>query len=389
MAEPDSLRVALLAGTLGRGGAEKQLAYAACALQDAGVRLEVYALQEGEFYGAVLRDAGLAPVCVGRAANPALRLLTFARALRRFRPHVVQAAQFYVNLYVALASRACGALAIGALRSDVVLDLQATGRWGRLLLRAPSALVANSQAARATAARLGVRATKIHVVPNVIETSAFDRAWRSRPAARRGPHAVAILVATLVPEKRVDRFLEGLALARRSAPGLQGVVAGAGPERASLEAHAGWLGLLPGGVEFRGACDDIPRLLAEADILVLTSDHEGLPNVILEAMAARLPVVTTPAGDAAVVIEDGVSGYVVPFEPVADLANRLSTLARSPALRRQLGEAGYARVTERYACAGLADRLLAVYRAVARESGHRQVLDRLPSLAAATSSFPS
>ena len=60
-----------------------------------------------------------------------------------------------------------------------MLDLQATGRWGRLVLRAPSALVANSQAARATAARLGVRATKIHVVPNVIETSAFDGALDS------------------------------------------------------------------------------------------------------------------------------------------------------------------------------------------------------------------
>jgi glycosyltransferase involved in cell wall biosynthesis len=375
--EPASLRVALFAGTLARGGAEKQLAYMARALRDAGVCLGVYALHEGEAYEAVLRAAGFAPVCVGQAANPALRLVTLTRALRRFRPHVVQAAQFYVNLYVALASRVCGSLAIGALRSDVVLDLQATGRWGRWLLRAPSALVANSHAARATAARLGVCKAKIHIVPNVIETSAFDGAWRLRPPARDGGHAVAMLVATLVPEKRVDRFLDGLALARRSAPGLKGVVVGGGPERGSLEAHAGRLGLLPGGVEFRGACDDIPRLLAEADMLALTSDHEGLPNVILEGMAARLPVVTTPVGDAALVVEDGVSGYVVPFDPVTDLANRLSTLAGSPALRQQLGQAGYARVTERYACAGLADRLLAVYRAVALERGHRQVLARL------------
>jgi glycosyltransferase involved in cell wall biosynthesis len=303
--------------------------------------------------------------------------VTIAGGLRQFRPHVVQAGHFYVNLYVALASRLSGALGIGALRSDVVLDLQATGRWGPLLLRAPSALVTNSQAARDTATRLGISRAKIHVIPNVIETSAFDRAWRSRPAAGNGATVVVILVANLVHEKRVDRFLDALAVARRSTPELRGMVVGDGPDRASLEAHAGQLGLLPGGLEFRGASDDVPRLMAEADMLALTSDQEGLPNVILEAMAARLPVVTTPAGDAALIIEDRVSGFVVPFDGVADLADRLTRLARSPAVRRELGQAGYERVITRYACPGLADRLLAVYRAVAQQKGHLRVFDEL------------
>jgi glycosyltransferase involved in cell wall biosynthesis len=375
---PDSLRVALLAGTLGRGGAEKQLVYIVGALRDAGVGVRVYTLKEGEFYEAALRDAGVSPIAVGRAAHPAFRLVTVANALRHFKPHIVQAAHFHVNLYVALASRLCGALAVGALRSDVVLDLQANGHWGMLLLRAPSVLVTNSHAARDAATRLGISRAKIHVVPNVIETSAFDRAWRSRDVAnpRRG-QVVAILVANLLREKRVDRFLDAIALARRCAPELRGAVVGDGPERASLEAHARHLGLLSNGVDFRGACDDIPRLMSEADILALTSDHEGLPNVILEAMAARLAVVTTPAGDAAAAIEDGISGFVVPFDSVAELADRLVRLAHSPALRRDLGEAGYKRVKARYACAGLADRLVAVYRAAAQRSGNLKILDEL------------
>ncbi len=330
---PDSLRVAFLAGTLGRGGAEKQLVYMARALQAAGVRVRVYTLGQHEFYEVALRDLGLAPTGVGHAGSPLLRLPTFAWALRRFRPHIIQAAHFYVNLYVALASRLFGSLDIGAIRSDVVLDLRGTGSWGPFLLRAPAALVANSHAARRTAVRLGVSSAKIHVVPNVIETST---------------------------------------------PGLKGVVVGAGPERGSLEAHANRLGLLPDGLEFRGAVDDIPRLMAEADILALTSDNEGFPNVILEAMAARLPVITTPAGDAADAVEDGVSGFVVPFDAVEQLANRLVCLARAPTLRQELGEAGYARVNARYSCEGLTDRLLAVYRAVAQQTGHLHVLDRLP-----------
>jgi len=377
---PEPLRVALLAGTLEFGGAEKQLVYMAGALQEAGVRVRVYSLGANEVNEAALHDVGIDPIGVGLAANPVLRLLTFVRAVRHFRPDIVQASTFYVNLYVALTARLCGSLAIGAIRSDVRLDLQDTGRWGPLLLRAPTALVTNSHAARRAAMQLGISSAKIHVVANVIETSAFEQACRCRPATRNAGQAVAILVGQLVRAKRADRFLEALALARRSTPGLKGLVVGDGPERASLEAHAGRLGLLPDGLKFHGPADpnDIPRLMAAADILALTSDYEGLPNVILEAMAARLPVVTTPAGDAAAVVEDGIGGFVVPFDALDELADRLTRLTRSPALRHELGEAGYERVTARYACAGLADRLLAVYRAAGQQRGRRDVLEKLP-----------
>jgi glycosyltransferase involved in cell wall biosynthesis len=369
----------MLAGTLMRGGAEKQLVYMASALQAAGVRVRVYTLGENEFYERALRDAGLDPVAVGRATSPVLRLVTVARALRRFRPHIVQASTFYVNLYVALASRVSGALDIGAIRCDTVRDSKDEGYWGPALLRAPTALLANSETARNNAARLGIKSAKVHVVGNVIDTSAFDRACRSRAAGRNGAPTVVILVAQLVPAKRVDRFLEALALARRSTPLLKGMVVGDGPDRASLEAQAGRLGLLPDGLRFCGRSNEVPRLMAEADMLALTSDHEGVPNVILEAMAAKLPVVTTPAGDAGVVVADGLTGFVVPFDAVGVLADRLTRLARSPVLRRELGEAAYERVITRYGCAGLADRLVAVYRAAAQQSGRLPLLEQLPS----------
>src|SRR5437879_6291545 len=207
---------------------------------------------------------GLCSSAVGLVANPVLRRLTFARAVRHFRPHIVQASTFYVNLYVALTARLFGSLAIGAIRSDVVLDLQDTGRWGPLLLRAPTALVTNSHAARRAAMQLGIDSARIHVVANVIETSAFEQACRCRPATRNAGQAVAILVGQLVRAKRADRFLEALALARRSTPGLQGLVVGDGPERASLEAHAGRLGRPPDGLQFPGPADpdDIRRLMS-------------------------------------------------------------------------------------------------------------------------------
>jgi len=371
--------VALLAGTLGRGGAEKQLVYMARALRDAGLGVRVYTLGDGDFYEGALHDAGLDLSGVGRAANPLLRLVAFTRALWQFQPHVVQAGHFYVNLYVALASRFLGSLGIGAIRNDAVHELQENGRWGPFLLRMPTALLANSHTARHNAVRLGVDEIKIHVVPNVIDPAPFHRAVTLPEDARNSDQLVVILVARLVRAKRVDRFLEALVLARRSVPELRGVVVGVGPERGSLEALAHALGLAGDAVVFHGASDDLPRLMARAHMLASTSDHEGVPNAILEAMAAGLPVVTTPAGDAGIIVQDGVTGYVVPFDAVHAFAERMVRLARSPDLRRRLGKVAYEHVNERYSCAGLAARLVSVYGAIAQRSGRVRLVGKLRS----------
>ena len=247
---PDALRVALLAGGLTRGGAEKQLVYMARALRDAGVSVRVYTLGDGEFYEAALHDAELSPVWVGRAANPVSRLVAFVGALRRFRPHIVQAAHSYVNLYIAFAARVYGSLALGAVRGDAIHDVRENGRWGRWLLRMPDALLMNSFRARYNAERLGVERSRLYVVPNVIDASAFARHPHPSENKLAPGRTVAVAVANLVPSKRLDRFLEALAQGRRVAPSLKGILVGQGPERASLEALAHRLGLLPEGLEF-------------------------------------------------------------------------------------------------------------------------------------------
>ena len=93
----DRLRVALIAGTLRQGGAEKQAVYMARALRDAGVDVRLYCLTRGEFHEARLRALGVPPRWVGRRGNPALRLLALAREFREFRPQIVQACHFFTT----------------------------------------------------------------------------------------------------------------------------------------------------------------------------------------------------------------------------------------------------------------------------------------------------
>jgi glycosyltransferase involved in cell wall biosynthesis len=371
------LKVAFIAGSLTQGGAEKQLVYMVRALRQRRVDIRVFTLTRGEFYDAALRADGIEPEWVGRLGAPAARLAVLARCFARHRPHIVQSTHFFSNLYAAIVGRAFGALAIGSIRNDAYFDMQANGRWGPWLLKAPQMLLANSCAARRNTQALGLPPERTHVLSNVIDFVDFDGRQGRGARFRASGDPVAIAVCRVVEAKRLDRFVRALARARRDVPALTGVVVGDGPARASLQALARTLGL-EGALTFVGRSDDVPGRLRGADMLVSSSDHEGFPNVVLEAMAARLPVVATPAGDVPRIVEDERTGYVVPFDDIDAMASRMARLAASPDLRLRLGEAGRSRVEEQYSYETLGSRLIAAYREMAERQGHRRALAVLP-----------
>ncbi len=383
---PTRLRIALVAGTLGQAGAEKQLTYMARALRNATVDLRVYSLTRGEFYETDLREHGVELRHFGwqrniRFGNIVVRAASLGSSLARFRPHIVQSAHFFCNLYAGLAGRFVGALSIGAMRNDLDHERKACGGWTGPLLRIPTSLIANSRTARRGVDEFGIDPTSIEVLDNVIDLEDFDVRSISESCpwdSAGGP--VALAVGRMHPNKRFDRFLAALVLARkRSSPALRGVIVGDGPGWPELRRRAQELGLLPDGVVFLGRRNDVPALLRHADMLVLSSDHEGCPNVVLEAMAAHRPVVTTPAGDAGLLVEDGKSGYVVAFDDVEAMSDRMVALASSNELRHQLGAAGRLRVVESHSYESLASRMGSAYRAIAKRAGRRDVLNALDS----------
>ncbi len=366
MSDPvDDLRVAFIAGTLGCGGAERQLLFMLKALRASGVTVHVFSLTRGEYYEELMHALGIPTHWTGPATHPLSRMRALRRQVGAFQPLVVQAAHFFVNLYAAAAARRARAVELGAVRSDGFLDIADSGRWGYPLLRVPRGLVVNSEAATRNLATFGVRRDVMHHLPNVIDLAAFDRAFDgATPAPASQP--VAMVVGRLTPVKRYDRFLAALHAAREWVPRLRGVIVGDGPSRAALEADARARGLLPDAVTFAGACDDVPARLRGATMLVSCSDHEGFPNVLLEAMSGRLPVITTPAGECATLIRNDVNGYVVPFSDAPSrIAEAMVRVAQSPPLAHHLGEAGRELVERGYTADALGSRLLDVYHAAA------------------------
>lgn len=371
------LRLALVVGTLHSGGAEKQLYYMARALAQSGVDVHIFYREWHPAYGEPLLALGLPLTQFGQEGGTPQRALHLLKHLRQVRPHIVQATHTYTNLYAALTGRALGSLSLGALRSNVAHARDRTGRWTPWLLKLPHGLIVNSQTAVDELVSGGVIAReRTHLLLNVIDLPAFDAAAAAPPAPPLPPHdgVTVIFVARLIPVKRVDLFIRALSQARSTVPGLRGVIVGDGPDMATARQFCADLAWPDEALLLLGSRTDIPALLRGADMLVLCSDDEGFPNTPLEAMAAALPVIVTPAGDAARVVADGVTGRVVPFGDVDALAAALVELARSPGQRRSLGAAGRVRVEAHYSAEHLATRLRAVYRAAARQQQHRRAL---------------
>jgi glycosyltransferase involved in cell wall biosynthesis len=247
------------------------------------------------------------------------------------------------------------------------------------MLKLSHGFIANSHRARNNLVSLGIEAQKISVVPNVIDLADFDQKISNPLDSSAWANRIPVTaVGSLQPCKRFDRFLDGLAVARQREPSLFGVIAGPDiGEKPALEQKAKALGLFPGHLEFLGECAHVPSLLGHSRMLVSCSEYEGFPNVILEAMAARLPVLATPVGDTARIVIDGVTGYLLKPDDPHEMAERINSLVRAPTLASRLGEAGRKLVERDYDISRLAPRLLTVFREIARQYRRNSILNLL------------
>jgi glycosyltransferase involved in cell wall biosynthesis len=203
----------------------------------------------------------------------------------------------------------------------------------RLLLRRARAVICCS-APLAEAIR-GCGLTNVHEIPYGVDIPAVVGPEEEPPSV--------LYAGRLSPEKRIDVIAE-------ATDGLPRVIAGEGPLRE----------LLPDALGFVSQ-EDLSELYARAAAVVLASEMEGLPNVVLEAMAHGRTVIATPVGGIPSVITDGETGFLVPVGDAAALRRRLETVLADATLRRRIGQAARARIAEYCSWDRVTDELLAVY----------------------------
>jgi glycosyltransferase involved in cell wall biosynthesis len=149
-------------------------------------------------------------------------------------------------------------------------------------------------------------------------------------------------VGHLIEQKRPDRALDALVATHDLGEKAHLVVAGDGPLRRRLEEDVEARGLTD-FVHVLGHRDDIPHLLAAIDVFILTSDHEGLPGVLIEAQMAGCPVVTVPVGGVSKIVDNNETGYVTNAIDAGKIAERVVELLRNPELRNRMSEAARSR----------------------------------------------
>lgn len=367
----DSLRVFHLIKGLGRGGAEGLLLGCGSPSRDPAVTYGTgYFLPWKDALEAPLRGAGVEVVrfTARSSVGMALQMGRIASFLRTWRADLVHCHLPLAGVVGRLAGRAAGVPVVYTEHNLMERYHPWTRRANLWTWRLQARVVAVSAEVAASIERHAGSRVPVRVVRNGVPVDRLRRDPDGGSEVRRRlgiPPEAPVLgqVAVFRRQKRLDLWLETARQVLRDRPDARFVLVGDGPLRPEIERCARDLGLT-GAVSFTGLQDDVRPFLSAMDLLLVTSEFEGLPLVLLEAMALELPVVATAVGGIPEVVVDHRTGRLVPFgNPERSAAAALEVLAR-PAEAREMGRAARQRVATEFSTDRMLTELETLYREV-------------------------
>jgi glycosyltransferase involved in cell wall biosynthesis len=363
------LRILHTESSLGWGGQEIRVLTEARAVARAGHEVVLAAPREARIFAEAPRfGVPVAAVAISRKG---------ARGFAAMRGHLARGAFDVVNTHsstdswlAALAGATLGN-APALVRTRHISTPLPRNRATRWLYERAARIVTTGEKLRAQViAEAGVGPTRVVSIPTGIDLERYRPGDRLASRAALGLPAeakIAGIVATLRNWKGHSYLLKALAAMRR--PEVLLVVVGDGPQRSALEELAATLGIA-GQVRFAGDQQEVTPWMNAFDVFCLPSyANEGVPQALMQAMACGLAVITTPVGSIEEIVEEGVTGILVPPQNEVRLRVEISKLLDDPARRHTLGAAARARAENRFGEALMVDRMLAVFNEAAAQHG--------------------
>ena len=362
----ERVRVLFVAGNFVAGGAERHLLEMWRRLDRGRFEVEIACFRsEGQFLAEV-EALGLPihDLQIGRRIYDLSGLRGFVRLLSRvqsFRPHVIHGYLFGPNLFAAVAGRLAGVPAVVVAKRNI--DAFETPRqvaMERFAHRLATHVTAVSAAVGDTVVDLGVPRERVTVIENGVDAARFEGVVADRESLSANGAPVIGSVGCLAARKDYGTLLAALAELQRRGRDFNAALVGDGPDRAMLEARSRELGL-EGRVRFLGERSDVERLLKAMDVFVLSSREEGIPNALLEAMAAGRPSVVTDVGGNKEVLTDGDTGWLVPSQSPIPLADALEAALSNPQEARRRGDRAHVVTVEQRSIESMVRRHEAFY----------------------------
>lgn len=305
-----------------------------------------------------------------------LLLVRTIRLIRNDLPQIVHTHLFKSDFHGRLAARLARVpVVIGGLHNS---DPWARNRLLGLIYGATAQftdrLIAVSEEVRQYhIAHTNVASEKIIAIENGVDVSRFSISGETKQKMRTeldiAPGAIVFgTIGRLKPQKDHGTFIRAAREVLDQYPSARFLVIGDGPLRSELETQAHQLELFP-AIIFTGLRTDIPALLSALDVFVLSSRWEGLPNAILEAMAASRPVIATAVDGVRGVVTSGENGLLVSSGDTSGLTEACLQLASDSDLRNRLGRAGHKYVTDHHSLTAMLDKYVDCYAELLHEHG--------------------
>jgi L-malate glycosyltransferase len=367
--EPTLPGVFLMTNTLETGGTERQFVTMANALDRGEFSVSLGCLKrKGPFVSEVPGLAEFSPGGSLFGLQSWRARLELSRFLRQKRIAVAHSFDFYSNLMLIPAARLARVpVVLGSHRQLGDLQTRNQFRAQNAMFRLCDRVVCNSRSAADRLREAGIAARKLTVIPNGLPDELFAGVT---PDPARSPQVVRIGMISRMndPVKRHDLFLRAAKRLAERFPQLRFILVGDGPLRAGLVALTDQLGLR-NRIDFLGDRRDVPAVLATLDISVLPSASESLSNVILESMAAGVPVVAANVGGNPELVQNGATGFLFPSGDEEQFSRAMETLVTQAELRKQFGLCARQRAQAQYAIPKIRDRYQELYRNLLAEKG--------------------
>ncbi len=376
---PEPTRIVYVVDNVSFRGGERTVLQLAGGLPRARYEVAV-ACSPGGVLVERLQDLGV-PV-IGAEMRRRRRLdtvLALAHTFRRLKPHIVHT-QGRGDPFGRVAARLARVPAVVSTTAAIAGRYMVNERWRRALFRlidfttdrlVDRFIVVDRRSVEVLAERHGIPTSRVVVIPNGIELDRLDPASTQRGAWRKrlGVADDAFLIGglgRLAWEKGFADLIKAFAALGSSETWL--VIAGDGPDWEELRALAGALDV-SSRVLFTGFIEDVPGLLADLDLFVLSSHQEGHPLALLEAMAMGTPVVATDIAGVAETITDGVDGLLVPAGDVPALAEAIRAVGRDPEIAARMSRGARKKIEREYTVERMVRRTAVLYDGLLAEKG--------------------